>query len=283
MIFLAPTKAIIHFVGIVAITAGLPNDPGLHAVLPRIPAKQPIEIAHRHVEIHQAAIVFRGTDLLEASNWKPQELGNGFQYVPLNGELVTVAGSQPSQAAPPASLPSLKDLCHGTNLTQDFYFPYSGAAAVVTIPMGTVSACNPPVIGDPISRPRIDTEVAVDAGKTLVISGITPATKLKSVTRTLTFRANGESPLGIAIVNLPPRYLFGDQSQVQPSDPDGLFHYHAYRAMVATTANCDRPSTNNVGVCQVTDLPSLTVTNTSGANPGKDAAFNFQCSNSQWP
>jgi hypothetical protein len=288
MIFLAPTKAIIHFVGIVALTTSLPKTTGLEAVLPRIPATPAIVVNQQQIEVHQAAIVFRRLQFLASTNWKVRSLPNGYQYVELDGEVVTVAGAAINKKSPPPTLPKIGVFCHGGTLKPDFVSPYSGAAAVIAVPAGEVSACNPPVVGGTLANPRLDTEVVIDTVKGILILTATDP-KRKVLPRTLTLRDNRGIDIGIEVANLPPRYLNGDASPALQGQ--GLGHYHAYQSMVAANQNCDMPASQPAPTCKLTDLPALTVDasllpkhpHSAAGGHDETTAFNFQCSNSQWP
>ena len=237
------TTAIIQFIGIVLFSASVPNDPGVHAILPRIG-----EIQHIHntsaqspkpqatlspigVETHVSVIMYRGEDRQSGSGtWKQKgNLKNGWEYVMLDGEQVQFLTNGTNNVPEvPTELPDaspLTESCPRTasapTLKAPFQPPlYKGAAAVVDIPFGTLGAC---VTNTPSVTERVDTTLVMKTEGALII---TAKKTTEVVAKTITL--DGDAVVYVA--NVPPYYLLTGTLAPNPGEP----HFHAYASMIDT-------------------------------------------------
>src|SRR5687767_7063085 len=141
------TTAIIQFIGIVLFSSQVPNDPGVHAILPKIGHAEHVHYLANPkpdanatgVEDHVAAIIYRERDRLHrVGGWKKDgDLKSDWEYVLLRGEhvqfLTNSANAEPMipaalpRAAAPSSCPTV---AQQTKLSPSFQAPYRGAAGV---------------------------------------------------------------------------------------------------------------------------------------------------------
>lgn len=241
------TQVIIHFVGLALFSASVPNDPGVHAILPRITSS-----FHRHerihvpeisqarmqslphiqygsgVEDHVAMLVYPAAIEDPASPWKGAAIPgaapalSSYKQVTLNGEHVRFLADGPNHSL--TALPQImpRFTCPMTNgvkppLTASYQWPYAEAAAVVDIPEGVLQACKPGAV----AVNRIDTKLTLQtAGKLYVM-----ATKA-GVAKTLVLKTDTRHR--IYLLNVPGRWARGDTLTAST----GESHYVAYYGMV---------------------------------------------------
>lgn len=220
------------------------------------------------VEDHTAMIAFNVNDLISVNGWVVKQLHDDFRYIELNGEQLSFV----TNAANPRVNTSLRlGRVPGSALKPQFRPPaYGGAAAVVSIPNGTMDSCKSTFNG------RMDTQLSLDNKGTLTI------------------QASGKSLIvdgnaAVVIANVP---LLWATSQV-PSGGTTAAHYHVYCAMTGTFP-CDfnpmkPPADPTIPNCANNLMKVIPASNPSGPTPrpqvvpGIFAAFDVFCSNTQWP
>jgi hypothetical protein len=308
------TDVIVFFVGLTLWSQQIPNDCGVKAILPRVehttgkgsahsPAASPSPISVLPIPKHQAAIVFPKYSYLSQNGWGvPEELpgqtltndSGKLLFVRLNGDTVHFLTNQATNV--PADMTGMKlarvreQLCPAKNaLRPEYQHPYSGAAAVVALPEGTLQAC----LSVPAeSLGRLDTRVSLKTIDTLGISGSTLSNPKESNTKELRLkpRSAGE-PIQLMIVNVPETFFNGSAAALEA---DGVSHMNVYLAMGEPgTAACalslqqwwDQLDPDGIPLCN----PPTSAT-ARAAFPVSDAMLsvwisgaNFECSNTQWP
>ena len=288
------TTAIIQFIGIVLFSSAIPNDPGVHAILPRIDAgthathnvnagdtHQPAEEPPAGVEDHVAVILYRDEDVIErGKNWKRTGvLRNNWNFVELDGEqvqfLTNGRNEEPKipRDIPRAVAPSSRCLLAArapVGFKDEFQGPtYKGAEAVVDIPAGILSAC---AADTRTEANRIDTTLLMKTEGVLVITG-KKATEARAKTITLA----GDAVVYVA--NVPPHFLFTGVAEPPAGEP----HWEAYTAMLDTPCK-DAPEGGNV--TSVCDLSAIsTAWKIAQAKPPSTGLkiLDSSCSNTQWP
>src|SRR5438552_552897 len=212
----AVAKTLLQFIGLVVLTSKVSNDPGLHAILPRISANAHVPTLtnpNAPIDEHAAVLVFKKSDYVPGSvkNWPlltfPAKNSDGsknetYAYILLTGQTITFTsrGRVLSQAViPKLPLPRIKNCCStATDLNARFRKPYPGAAAVVTVPSGEVEPCHAkaPNVSD-----RIDTRVLLDSKGDVTALAVDIGNKRP--THTITFKAGAR----IYVANLPVSFL----------------------------------------------------------------------------
>ncbi|HEV7240102.1 MAG TPA: hypothetical protein VGQ36_12755 [Thermoanaerobaculia bacterium] len=272
------TTAIIQFIGIVLFSAQIPNDPGIHAIVPRI--------AHSHhpnttvvsfvegVEDHKAVILYRAEDRLTGSPlWKPKKLRN-WEYVELNGErvqFITDGGNDAS--AVPILLPrtgagSCDVYQVKPALRPQFQFPYRGAAGVIDIPAGALDACE-------TGSSRVDTRLAIKTRNVLVITAKKPGEKAKTITL--------DAEAVVYVANVPPSFLTDSPDVIHAS---GEPHWDAYNDMLDKPCASRPEPAKPVGLSSCDTIPLLTAYKRAQNDPPTKIfpmIIDSECSNSQWP
>ena len=269
---MSATEAIVQFIGIIMMTAGVPNDPGVHAIVPRIQQSPPVSfrgivLGRRGVEAHTAVVLYEKSARIGTSNWTPVTFRTTWEYVVLQGErLQFVTGAMNAAPAVPRDLP--RACPTSPALQPNFQAPqYPGAAAVVDIDEGFLETC----LASPASGQgtgRADTRLFLRTNGSLVLVGTKPNEAAKTITFTPSAR--------IYIANIPPRYLdvMGAASAGGPS------HHTVYDTMVGTS-NCT-PVPDTGGVCRLCEDSLMKSAGPSGGDPFP-LMVNSECSNSQWP
>ncbi|HEX6100109.1 MAG TPA: hypothetical protein VF432_27600 [Thermoanaerobaculia bacterium] len=288
------TTAIIQFIGIVLFSSAIPNDPGVHAILPRIDAahaehslsygdtKQETAVSDMGVEEHVAVLLYRGEDLLSRTgNWKTSSrpLKNKWQYVVLDGEHVQfLTNGQNAAPVVPGDLPRAIDpksrcllaAAKPVGFRGEFQGPaYKGAVGVVDIPFGRLSACNAKAQNQ---SDRVDTTLILNTEGVLVITA-----KKTTEPTAKTLVLDGDAVVYVA--NVPPHYLFTGIAQPATGDP----HWEAYKTMLDTPCN-DGPQ--GLTATQICDLSALsTAWKIAQASPPSTSLkiLDSSCSNTQWP
>jgi hypothetical protein len=159
----------------------------------------PVPATMPDVETHIAFIAFPTNSVMSEIGWHavplPQANPEGLSYIELHGEHVrfhTLNGlNDPVPSGITLPLPKVKNSCNATNLGQAFQpnTGYTGAAGVVEIVDGTLSACSAKVTststGQTVVFDRADAELTMkyngaivirtsDGAKVLVLSGARP-------------------------------------------------------------------------------------------------------------
>lgn len=240
------STAIIQFIGIVLFSAQIPNDPGVHAILPRITED------HHHVQMissktetdsenvsfvdgveeHVAVIFYRKKDLLDTvGSWRQDgTTSNGWEWVELDGEHIQfisdAKNDEPTIPAslPHASCPAKRDLKPVTLRTQ-FQSPYKGAAGVIDIRGGRLDACETNTID---TASRVDTRLFLKSENAIVIVGKKPGERAKTIAL--------DSDAVVFVANVPPPML---KTGIQPMQGDSEPHWNAYNDML--DGSCDGP------------------------------------------
>lgn len=288
------TTAIIQFIGIVLFSSAIPNDPGVHAILPRIDsgmhaehtvnagtAQQPAEEQPMGVEDHVAVILYRDEDVISQSkSWKRTGvLKNNWNFVELDGEQVQFITNRRNDEPkiprdiPRAVSPASRCLMAATapvGFRNEFQAPtYRGAEAVVDIPAGILSAC---AADSRTEANRIDTTLVMKTDGVLVITG-----KKTTEARAKTITLAGDAVVYVA--NVPPHFLFTGVAEQAPGEP----HWEAYTAMLDTPCK-DAPEGANVS--RICDLSAIsTAWKLAQAKPPSTSLkiLDSSCSNTQWP
>jgi hypothetical protein len=304
------THVVILFVGLTLWSQQIPNDCGVKAILPRVEhtthagsahglATSPSPVSLLPVQKHRAAIVFPRYSFRSQNGWgAPTELpeqnltdeSEKLLFVPLDGDSLRFDTN--GAANVPANLTGMRlarvqeQLCPAKNtLRAEFQPPhYSGAAAVVALPEGTLQAC----LSVPAeSLGRLDTRVAMKTIDTLRIFGGTMSNQKELC---LQPRSAGQ-PIQLMIVNVPESFFEGTPPA---PEADGVSHMNVYLDMAepggsACTVSLrqwwDQLDPDGIPLCSpaasLSARGALTVPDvmlrvgTSGAN--------FECSNTQWP
>ena len=242
-----------------------------------------------HIQAHTALLMFKERDLLNVKGWEVTRLDTGFLSIQLNGEQLSFETDAANQDVKP-----ILGLGHlvAQELRSQFKPPsYSDAAAVFSIPTGTLTACRkvfvpaPPVptaIGrvpldsaplDPVpldpTRNRIDTELTLNNGGTLTI---------RAGTKRLT--VSGDATLIAA--NIPMGWAEG-----KGVESSGIPHNTVYCMMMA--GDCAIPAltkqaSDTIKPCNDTSGMRVPSGVTLPSIPARiDSLIDFACSNTQWP
>ncbi|HYK05845.1 MAG TPA: hypothetical protein VE974_29130 [Thermoanaerobaculia bacterium] len=302
----AATDVLIFFVGLTVWSEQIPSDCGVKAILPRVVhEKQRSQEPTPHVQNHAAGIVFRADSFVSLEGWEcPRILGTdqsvpcdaatapteAFWYVLLDGDPVrflTNGATNVPASLQGVTLPRLQqDLCPlRPALTGPYQPPYSGAAAVVTLPVGTLQAC---ISVPPDSDGRLDTRLQLKTDGNLVIDG---STMRETKQLQLKSRPAG-GPIEVMIANVPETYYLGDVMKPTGNQINGISHENAYRAMVsAGNTSCTMSLTDwwnqlvdpdPIRLCEAGASafePIAPIIATSLSTSGG----NFACSNTTWP
>lgn len=287
------TTAIIQFIGIVLFSSSIPNDPGVHAILPRIGSdhgmhismgdtKLPRESDPSQVEDHVAVVIYRNEDLLsDSGRWKTTgRLDNGWRYVELDGEHVEFLTNQRNgEPRIPAELPRpvpsescLQVAGKPATLKDEFQGPnYKGAVAVFDIPFGTLDTC---AAVTPSEAERIDTALLLRT-KGVVVVAAKKTTELAAKTLTL----DGDAVVFVA--NVPPHYLL---KGVPSPESQGAAHWEAYNAMLDTQCP-GRPEPPRVTKpCNLSAISTAwKIASDRKTAPEVIRIVDSGCSNTQWP
>jgi len=283
------TTAIIQFIGIVLFSAQVPNDPGVHAILPRIghvhtihsnnttagPAEEQ-ESFIDDVESHVAAILYRKTDRLDIPGaWRADgTLKNDWQYVLLDGEHVQfLSNGRNGQPTIPVTLPraGIAESCNliaAPTLRSPFQAPYRGTIGVIDIPAGTLDACETP------STNRVDTRLFIDTDGVLVIAATKPGNRAKTISL--------DADAVVYVANVPPGYVLTGEELIGGGEP----HWDAYNDMLDQPCSV-RPQPEKPEGVEYCDVSQLTEAYKAArkAPPSKDfpQMIDSECSNTQWP
>jgi hypothetical protein len=261
---------------------------------------------HAHVsteiEPHVALLIFREDIVANDSQWPASSFPKAaqlspYKYVQLTGEHVTFIVDSPKNgtAGVPPDLPRLADAASAA-LSSGYQWPYAKAAAVVDIPEGGLSACDP-------GGGRIDTTLLLNTTGTLTV-----VAAKSGVVKTLVLKTNSNPTIYLANVPMP-------RGNGPHTGATGERHYLAYYRMLGkdlTNTSLVAPS-NSVSVphCEENVALSANVPTTTSprsvfarlrlrlraffqpSDPGTPtehfpedkiiALTNAECSNTQWP
>ncbi|HYI12456.1 MAG TPA: hypothetical protein VEK57_25610 [Thermoanaerobaculia bacterium] len=324
------TNVVIFFVGLTVFSNSIPNDCGVKAILPSVVYTSPFHTPNerhkisalpqqviaqaglgrfggatqvplrdsRHVEDHEAVLVFSTASYHPTSSWgTPQKIkkqdgtDTPYSFVRLEGDLVRfLSNSTAATSLAGAKLPALAGMvCPAKmqSLKPDYLPPYTGAAAVFELPQGTLTTC---LSTSSQGKDRLDTKLVLTSpGPYFTVSASTMRTRKELRLKA----ANGQVELLVA--NVPKRYLSGDTSVIAATALNGIHHDHAYFEMGSTgTGSCamNLEQWYQVMKTQLGVVPPCSMTGpnwktTPGEGPGKVleavAAASFECSNTQWP
>lgn len=223
-----------------------------------------LPIGGQHVEEHIALIAFKSCDLLAVSGWEVKRLDNDFLYVQLNGDHVSFVVDGVNG---PAKIdPNLRHVV-GSHLIAPYAAPYSGEAAVFTIPRGSLKACFSKTTGV-VPQNRVDTQLTLANNGTLTIK-----TDVKSITLT------GNAVVAAANVPIP-------WAMTHTQTTSALPHYTVYCAMTGDTA-CVVPAPT-AGLDDCDSGINLRPAGGSGelstrTVPSSVDSIDAFCSTTQWP
>ena len=250
------------------------------------------------VQSHTALIAFRTADRRAVNGWLPIPIGRTdssgagpeWQYIVLSGERIRFQanGTNPRIQSLGDQVPHLIDQLQlsansNYNLKPEYMSPYTGAAAVIDLPVGTLTTCASQVIG---VQNRIDTQILVNHTGDLVITGETAAGPVKSLTL-------GEGAQ-IVFANVPLEY-------VETASGMDAGHYVVYCQMVngnATLTRCMEPKLRGSATAGTTSCIDDVLRKINLGNRGRRAhhatavargplptamLMNIECSNTQWP
>lgn len=289
--------ATIHFIGLCLFTTVASTDAKLHVVLPRIQStgmerQQRGAVATPRpraglagVENHTAFLSYKDSDFVNVAGWTPQKLPHqtGFSYIVLTGEAISFYTNQPNDpttAAPP-DLPK-GNCCTSQTLRAAFHAADgSGAAAIVRVPQGTLTACGSRPGGGADPNPRVDTKLKLTNSGVLVVVGTT-----KQQSRSLILKGGAT----LYVANLPSQWV----SNVTYVHVHGSVKHNAvYPAMFDHgTSTCPyyAPAPVSVSDCYAADgfrFGDTTMPPQLGeikkTYDDKGMAINSDCSNSSWP
>jgi hypothetical protein len=254
----------------------------------------------RRVEDHVAVLIFETSSYINSPNWPrtvlPKKVANEpeYSYVLLDGDrvtFVTSGGNNPPATTANLSLPHLTQVCPATaKLRPDYVPPYSGVAAVFNIPEGVLESCRSTANEPPYGR-RVDTKVTLETSGVFIISAST-----MKMTKELRLRPDAAGRVRVAVANVPAKFLFGTYTPTPTGQVDGVPHVHAYYAMVGNGSACSMTLTQWFDAHPELVLGDCAASTRFAGHLGKPvpvelvppslqspAAFNFECSNTQWP
>lgn len=283
------TTAIIQFIGIVLFTTAVPNDPGLHAILPRIghvhdlhtpngPSEEQESFVDG-VEDHVAVIIYREEDRLHrVGGWRADgTLKNGWEYVRLDGEHVQfLANGVNGTPAIPSLLPrvGVAPTClqpeAPLTLKPEFQWPYKGAVGVVDVRGGTLDVCE---TNSRTTTARVDTRMIVETEGVLVIAAAKPNERAKTIA------LDGDAV--VYVVNVPPEFVLQGIESPRTGEP----HWDAYNDMLnGSCAAAPEPSTNLAPLPEC-DMSQLTEAYRRARRlpPADFHLINSECSTAQLP
>lgn len=312
------SKAVVHFVGIVAFTVqstpyptsttGIPvsmTTPTVTAQvasLNRLPAMAPVLttpanlsnvvaiLPHnmlRGIPKHKVMILFRACDYLGSTGWNPADLGrDGLLYVELDHDSLTFdsGGAADEAVKIPPELPHSRPAALAASapygLVSDYKPPRYPNATVFQLYGGTASVCQ-------TGEHRYDTTVVIKNQGQLT---------LRSTTSTRTLKLNGNAHVSIENVPFETAQLLRDPAQ--PTNGPMVHHYVEYCAMAGINANdpvlCVRPQPRPDGptanrcandgedmlVAQLGATPSDAKLGDSSMDT---MGMSADCSNTAWP
>ena len=283
-----PIPIIVHFVGLALFSSQVPNDCGLKAILPRVfyTASKTAQAATktRHVEDHEAVLIFRTDSYVSGSTWgkpipvpKIKGQTGSYEYVKLNGDRVRFDSGIDNQGLDfdRPQLPPLVALCPAmTTLDRRFEPPYNGAAAVFDLPQGSVKACN--------AGSRIDTEVKFNGDDTFVVSAST-----MRITKELRLRPLG-GKVELIVANVPVNCLRNGVCEPPSATAmNGMSHVNVYYGMVSKSTSCNKTIAD--WVATTTEVPSalcsivLPLAAGGPVRDGRTEMTDLECSNSRFP
>lgn len=314
--FIMPATAVqvlVHVMGLTVFSTQIPGDPGLKVIIPKVVYVDPwsarttsatkVNPPLKHVEDHKAVIAFETATLDATSTWGPvkplRDTNGDWSYVELTNDYVrfdlggyinnSTQRSTTSKVAAAAGLklPHLTSLCSGDAHLKPIYLPithYSGAAGVIDIPPGTAQACQTKYAG------RVDAESALTASGSFTLY----AGSGSSLKKLRLKPAGSATKLNVIVANVPVSCLNSGCAMPNPNAIDGLPHTVALYNMGADdTSACNTPlkswwdslaEADKPGNCMIPDIPAA-LGGQGGMTLMKNnrVAYNFECSDTQWP
>jgi len=290
--------AVVRVVGIAMVTNQVPNDPGIHIILPAIhgpmdpnmnlqaqPISQRFPINPKPaptVEAHKAVLIFRACNLVAAPGWKVETLP-GFpdvRYVDLAGQVLQFVGnkSNPSATLAGLKLPHLQfdpvNCKQLTELSAGYQWPYRNVNAMIDVPAGQLKACR---ATSSANASRIDTLLTMNYDTFFIAS-----TGVMNSYKELRLRNCPNDDLQVVVYHGPWRVFEGKPGPASGSAADGAPHFQAYYWMTSTNAGgCSAPAAVDPG-CQIT-TPWLRAGVGKNEQPPEVTQVDFECSNTQWP
>jgi hypothetical protein len=286
-----PTTAIIQFIGIVLFSTAVPNDPGLHAILPRIGHVHQRELkalprpeapdnftlfGSARIENHVSVIMYRAGDRLNRTDgWQSDgRLANDWKYVVLDGERVQfLTNGINGEPSIPLDLPKIGNSysCRPADqsLRPDYQPPYHGAVAVIDIPDGTLRSCE---TNTAATTARLDTRLRLKTRGVLVITG----TKGDEDAKTIVLKGNAV----VFVANIPPYALIEDIDLNR-----GDSHWMVYNSMLSKTCAArpqEDPTIDPPIPCDSEPLGESYV-RARNKPPMDFLMIDSACSNTQWP
>lgn len=199
-----------------------------------------------------------------------------YLYAKLDGDQIRVITDGANEPAKLTSLklPALKGCCApaggAKKLRPEFQAPYVGAAAVLDVPYGKVTACRAAAKGE---QYRYDTEIFLNSRRTARISGDTMKERKEIRLRDLPVSKPGV----VYLANMPACILDNNCVPKTAADRDGLAHVYAYYAMLqGDTSKC-------VGTMKKCPVPVKPLKCKTPMFAGGMMAFTFECSNTKYP
>jgi hypothetical protein len=281
------TTAVIQFIGIVLFSSQVPNDSGVHAILPRIGHVHQIHgqqtvpttndpnksFVDPGVESHVAILMYHKNDRIPGGWRRDGVLNNGWEYVRLDGERVQfLTNSSNAPPSIPTSLPraAAAPSCTitQTGLQPQFQSPYRGAIGVIDISAGTLDVCES---NTKAVSARVDTRLLIDTLGVLVIVAVKPGQPPKTIT------LDGDAVVYVA--NIPPKHVERESLTGRVGDP----HWVAYNDMLSGI--CAAPPETPPDVLEPCDLSGISQAYKRAREkpPADFLLINSECSNSQWP
>jgi hypothetical protein len=270
---------VVRVLGLATVTDQVPNDCGVHVIVPRVEYHAHAGQTAPQVEDHTAMLAVEKKYYDPASTWAmtPIKAFPNYLFVRLDGDPIRVLTDGINPAPNNVSrlaLPSLKGCCTPAGalkkLRSEFQAPYTGAAAVLDVPAGKVNACRAPGKGTDY---RYDMEIVLNYVKSARISGDTMKERKEIRLRNLPL----DKPGVVYLANMPSCFLDGTCTTKLATEGDGLAHVHAYYAMLeGDTSKCQK----SMKSCPRPGNPSLCSTPMIG---GGMQAMSFECSNTKYP
>lgn len=281
---LAAGTLIVRIIGLATVTDAVPNDCGVHVIVPRVEYSAGSHAQHgtsKHVEDHTAFLVVHKDNYDDAkSTWKLKTLPayKDYRYVELDGDeirVITDAANDPPSLQN-LKLPSLKGCCTkpGTpnTLKEAYQAPYTGAAAVLDVHGGIITGCSVPATG---AQSRYDTEIAMKHRGAVKISGDTM--KVRKEIRLKGLPIIGAKQSVVYIANLPTCFLTNTCKPKPATAADSAPHSDVYMAMMSNSAACKK------SLLQCLPPKPANCQSPMIHNKGKSQALSFECSNTKWP
>ncbi|HYI11803.1 MAG TPA: hypothetical protein VEK57_22290 [Thermoanaerobaculia bacterium] len=276
---------VVRVLGLATVTDQVPNDCGVHVIVPRVKYHaHPGVKTPPQVEDHTAILVVPKENYDTTSSWIMVTLPAfpNYVYTKLNGDQLRMLtdATNPAPSLQGLRLPSLQGCCKvsvpSAKLRSTFQAPYTGAAAVLDVAGGQISACRAPARG---TEYRYDTEILLNHNGVARISGDTMKVSKEVRLKNLPVATRGV----VYIANLPTCFISGTCPTTKATTaPDGRAHLHAYYAMLqGDTSKCQGSLKNCMTGSTPGDCTTPMIRDAGGV--GGKQAFTFECSNTKFP